>query len=899
MEKKILVDSLGLQETRIAVTVDGVVEDFYIETENEKSLKGNIYLAKVSRIEPALQAAFVDYGDDQHGFLPFGEIHPNYFRIPVEDREALYAEENALDEEDEEEEGEEEEDEEEEDEENGDDQNDGENEDGEDEDESHFESFEDDQESPNDEENLESAVLASEQEGSPADSLVSVTEEDATESASIVESQPTEDSKDQVLSLEEGETSASASINGAEEENSAADADEDEVSLLQANAEETEESQEHTRDDQGRSNAKSRYPKNFRGKSGRRNWSYKRRKQNSSRRLYRIQEVIKKNQIILVQVTKERRGNKGVSLSSYIALASRYCVFMANSTRGGGVSRKIGTQKERSSLKNLLEEMDIPKGQALILRTAGAGRSKEELKKDYEDILGVWNDIRTKTMEANAPSMIHEEADLAKRLVRDFYDEDVKEILISGDRFYKEVRDHMGKMLSPHKRRVKKYKSDEPIFQASGVEDALDSILSPKVFLPSGGYIIIAQTEALVSIDVNSGRAIRERSIGDTAVRTNLEAAEEISRQLRLRDLAGLVVIDFIDMVNHYDRQAVEEKMKELAAKDRARTQIGFISNFGLLEMSRQRLRSSINELGTEKCKHCQGTGYVMSQGMLSRRALRLLEAYFISIGQETLSQFDRAPAISIKVPMDLSIKLLNEHKRELANLEDRYHVRIRVKEWTAAEEKSGIASEQIFEVEPDRHLRAVVGSDVGVKKVVKRRQPDAEGKGTQQTREKRDTRRGRRNEGSRRRGGRQAKPRLEEETSMTPHEIDMTSEAVAEIEILPDLSLEPQPDTGEAYDKLVESVKDEKKKRRNSTRGRKKNGGEAREDHAVAALPSESSASENNNTNSNVEIVIDLDLDAIGSDKENSNADFQFIAVEPSTQEPPLQKQDKQNKQE
>ena len=584
MEKKILVEDVRKNETRIAVLKDGVLEDCLVESHDRVSLKGNIYLAKVVRIEPALQAAFMDYGEDQHGFLPFNEIHPDYFRIPVDDREALYE---------------------------------------------------------------SSSYNNDEGEGDDFDG-----DNDNEEGSS--------------LSLEENM---------------------DEVDEDKASASDRDEIKDNSRSVRHRSRRFVNYRK------------------------YRIQEVIKKNQVILVQVTKERRVNKGVTLSTYISLASRYSVFMANTTRGGGISRKIGSFKDRQILKNLLQDIDIPEGQGLIVRTAGARLTAEELKKDYERIVTVWEGIRNKTIESIAPKLIHEEAGLSKRLVRDFYDHDVKEVIISGDKFYKEVKEYMGLVVPSHKRRVKKYKGDEPLFYSQGVESDLDSIYEHKVSLISGGHIVLSPTEALVSIDVNSGKATRERSIGETALATNLEAADEIARQLRLRDLSGLIVVDFIDMEAYQDRRKVEERFRQATSMDKARLQIGDISNFGLLEMSRQRLRSSLNELFMERCSHCQGGGYVMSTSVKLRKMLQEIEGYLFKVGKEKTAQLKTVPTLTLMVTRGFAVSFLNSYRRYISELEDIYKVKIMLEEFDS---HSGAAWS--MELSPDLELlqiRSVNGKKI------------------------------------------------------------------------------------------------------------------------------------------------------------------------------------------
>src|SRR5579883_217210 len=465
MAKRMLIDAAHPEETRVAVLKGNRLEDFDFETATKKQLKGNIYLAKVTRVEPSLQAAFVDYGGNRHGFLAFNEIHPDYYRIPVADREALLEQERAL----------------------------------------------------------------------------------------------AERSPEGANGGERGEGEELETIGG------------DDIEEVPAR--------------------RVRPP-----------------------RPYKIQEVTKRRQIMLVQVVKEERGNKGAALTTYLSLAGRYCVLMPNTPRGGGISRKITNLKDRRRLKSILEEFEIPEGMSVIVRTAGMERSKAEIKRDLEYLMRLWDEIRTVTLQSTAPALIYEEASLIKRSIRDLYDRDIDEIQVEGEEGYRAAKEFMRMLTPSHAKRVHLYKDDLiPLFHRYQVESQIDGIHSPVVHLKSGGYIVITPTEALVSIDVNSGRATKERNIEETALRTNLEAAEEISRQVRLRDLAGLIVIDFIDMEESRNNAAVERRLKEAMRSDRARIQIGRISAFGLLELSRQRLRPSLVEATMEMCTHCGGTGWVRS----------------------------------------------------------------------------------------------------------------------------------------------------------------------------------------------------------------------------------------------------------------------------------------------
>jgi len=517
MSKKMLIDAAHAEETRVAVIDGNRIEEFDFESQSHKQLRGNIYLAKVTRVEPSLQAAFIEYGGNRHGFLAFNEIHPDYYQIPVADREALMAEE-AADEDD------------------------------------------DEVEAPH---------------GREAD-------EDGEEAA---------------------ETLSGDDDDGMEEE-------------------------------------------------------LARRRRRLMRR-YKIQEVIRRRQIMLVQVVKEERGNKGAALTTYLSLAGRYCVLMPNTARGGGISRKITSATDRKRLKAVVQGLDVPEGMGLIVRTAGAKRTKAEIKRDYDYLLRLWENIRETTLHSVAPSLIYEEEDLVKRTIRDLYDKDIDEVLVEGEAGFREARDFMRMLMPSQARKVQAYREPTPLFVKHRVEDHLAQIYSPVTPLKSGGYLVINQTEALVAIDVNSGRATRERNVEATALRTNLEAAEEAARQLRLRDLAGLVVIDFIDMDESKNNRAVEKKLKDALKEDRARIQVGRISSFGLMELSRQRRRSSLLEGTTHVCEHCAGTGRVRSVESSALGALRAVE----------MEALKGAGEVSLRAPRAVALYILNEKRGHLARL--------------------------------------------------------------------------------------------------------------------------------------------------------------------------------------------------------------------------------------
>ncbi|WP_193188138.1 Rne/Rng family ribonuclease [Nisaea sediminum] len=540
MSKRMLIDATQEEETRVVLLSGNRVEDFDFETESRKQLKGNIYLARVTRVEPSLQAAFVEYGGNRHGFLAFSEIHPDYYRIPVEDREALLAEER--------------------------------------------------------------------EGGAPA-------EDPSEESAVEVPDMPVDAAGD-----DDDEDAPPApppeSVGGDDTD----DAEDD------------------------------------------------RPRKNLSRR-YKIQEVVTRRQIMLVQVVKEERGNKGAALTTYLSLAGRYCVLMPNTARGGGVSRKITNIADRKRLKQVVEGLDVPEGMAVIVRTAGSQRTKTEIKRDYEYLLRLWSQIREKTLTSSAPCLIHEEANLIKRSIRDLYTSDIGEVLVEGEDGYRIAKDFMRTLVPSHAKRVQPYKEQTvPLFHRYQIEGQLDAIHNPVVQLKSGGYLVMNQTEALVAIDVNSGRATRERNIEETALKTNLEAADEVARQLRLRDMAGLVVIDFIDMDESRNQHAVERRMKEAMKNDRARIQLGRISHFGLMELSRQRLRPSVFEASTQVCSQCSGSGRVRSTDSTALHVLRAIE-------EEGIKQ--KSNEIAVFVPSEVGFYILNKKRDALAAIEQRYGFRV------------------------------------------------------------------------------------------------------------------------------------------------------------------------------------------------------------------------------
>lgn len=602
MTKKMLIDATHAEETRVVV-VDGTrVDEFDFESLNKRQLAGNIYLAKVTRVEPSLQAAFVDYGGNRHGFLAFSEIHPDYYQIPKADREALLAEEAALAREAEEEAA---------------------------------------QEKPKARTRSRSrkrSQPAAEGAASVEDAVVvGPVEEEAASGEPLADVPPPSAAAGEIEIDVPEEPEAL-------EPPAAADAAE------RAGDDAEAAGYEAVGGDDVHEERAPRKP--------------------MRQRRYKIQEVIKVRQILLVQVVKEERGNKGAALTTYLSLAGRYCVLMPNTARGGGISRKITNAADRKKLKEISSSITVPEGAGLIIRTAGAARTKTEIKRDYEYLLRQWEQIRDLTLKSIAPAPIYEEGSLIKRAIRDLYSREMDEILVDGERGYREAKDYMKMLMPSHAKNVKHYADALPLFSRHQVESYLSAMFNPTVQLKSGGYIVIDVTEALVAIDVNSGRATREASIEETALKTNLEAAEEAARQMRLRDLAGLIVIDFIDMEDRRNNAAVEKKLKDKLKSDRARIQVGRISPFGLLEMSRQRLRPGMIEATTKDCPHCHGTGRVRSDDSMALALLREIE-------EEGVKQ--RSKEVLIVAPVEIANYLLNQKREHVAMIEARFGLSVRV----------------------------------------------------------------------------------------------------------------------------------------------------------------------------------------------------------------------------
>jgi ribonuclease E len=623
MANKMLIDASHPEETRVVVVRGQKVEEFDFESANRKQLRGNIYLAKVTRVEPSLQAAFVEYGGNRHGFLAFSEIHPDYYQIPVADRQALLEAEAEAQAEEERE-----------------------------------------------EERRRNPRRRPAQKRAGSDETVASSEAEAVsddDGTALSNDEASGEAADMAAS---GEVSEAAAGDDPELPQEAAEASQDESTReADASTEEFEASDENDEDDHGEDDhgeEEHEIVEQLGGGDAMEDLPQRR----MPRKQYKIQEVIKRRQILLVQVVKEERGNKGAALTTYLSLAGRYSVLMPNTGRGGGISRKITNAADRKRLKEIAQELEVPEGMGIILRTAGASRTKPEIKRDYEYLMRLWESVRELTLSSAAPALVYEEGSLIKRAIRDLYNKDIDDIMVSGEDGYREAKDFMRMLMPSHAKIVQPYRDPQPLFAKFGVEAQLDAMFSNVVTLKSGGYLVINPTEALVSIDVNSGRSTREHNIEDTALRTNLEASEEIARQLRLRDLAGLVVIDFIDMEEKRNNRAVEKKLNDCLKNDRARIQVGRISPFGLLEMSRQRIRTGVLESSSIPCAHCAGTGFVRSTPSVALHVLRSIE--------ETLIK-NAGYNLIVRTRMEAAFYILNQKRLHLRELETRFGVAISV----------------------------------------------------------------------------------------------------------------------------------------------------------------------------------------------------------------------------
>jgi ribonuclease E len=725
MADKMLIDAAHPEETRVVVLRGNRVEEFDFESANRKQLRGNIYLAKVTRVEPSLQAAFVDYGGNRHGFLAFSEIHPDYYQIPVADRQALIAEEERA-------------------------------------------QRAADADADNragrrgrgrnrhrgagrrrdvkrgeplaDEEAVsEAGELAAGEAplGSPTPGEIAET----TGAAGVPEpAQPAsefaaEEQTQEAVEIPAGDELAEPVAEASEAEATEASEAPDDEEATEAESSETpeytdqpefgddhaetgdhllveaapEEAEIEKETDRGNGNGEDHEEEAVESVGGADALEEVQERLPRFRRQYKIQEVIKRRQVMLVQVVKEERGSKGAALTTYLSLAGRYSVLMPNTARGGGISRKITSAEDRGRLKEIAQELEVPEGMGVILRTAGASRTKTEVKRDFEYLLRLWETVRDLTLKSTAPKLVYEEGSLVKRSIRDLYNKDIDEIVVAGEDGHKEARDFMRMLMPSHVKNVKLYKDTQPLFTRYGIESQLDAMFSPVVQLRSGGYIVINQAEALVAIDVNSGRATREHHIEDTALKTNCEAAEEIARQLRLRDLAGLIVIDFIDMDETRNNRTVERRLKEALKHDRARIQVGRISHFGLLEMSRQRIRSSVLESSTEKCPICGGSGHVRSVSSVALQCLRALEEMLIKGATHNLI---------VRTRSEVALYMLNHKRAHLRALEERFRVTLTISaDPTVTGQQSYIIDrgEQVHSVEAAKSLAAAARAEMPI----------------------------------------------------------------------------------------------------------------------------------------------------------------------------------------
>jgi ribonuclease E len=632
MANKMLIDATHPEETRVVVLRGNRVEEFDFETAHRKQLRGNIYLAKVTRVEPSLQAAFVEYGGNRHGFLAFSEIHPDYYQIPVADRQALIAEDERA------------------------------------------------QRDLDDDSNQRGGRRRGRHRHRDArrperqDEVVREAAEIPAGEAVMGDEPAGETAREtaayETAEISAAETAAHDDLQSEEQAREAVTGDAPTGEMVSA-----DESSPHTADSPanggenggGEDNGEEEIVESVGGADAMEEVPDRAPRH---RRQYKIQEVIKRRQVMLVQVVKEERGTKGAALTTYLSLAGRYCVLMPNTARGGGISRKITSAEDRKRLREISEELEVPEGMGVILRTAGANRTIIEVKRDFEYLLRQWEIVRDLTLKSTAPTLVYEEGSLVKRSIRDLYGKDIDEVIVAGEGGYTDAKEFMRMLMPSHAKNVKLYRDSQPIFTRYGIESQLDAMFSPTVQLKSGGYIVLNQTEALVSIDVNSGRSTREHHIEDTALKTNVEAAEEVARQLRLRDLAGLIVIDFIDMDENRNNRTVERRLKEALKNDRARIQVGRISHFGLMEMSRQRIRTSVLESSTEKCPHCGGSGHMRSVSSVALQLLRALEETILKGATHNLIARTRP---------EIALYVLNNKRAHLRALEERFHITITI----------------------------------------------------------------------------------------------------------------------------------------------------------------------------------------------------------------------------
>ena len=750
-----LIDAAHAEETRVVVVDGNRVEEFDFESETRRQLAGNIYLAKVTRVEPSLQAAFVDYGGNRHGFLAFSEIHPDYYQIPIADREALMEEERAY-----------------------------------------------------------AEALREQEENAQAEkkrSRVKTRSKD-TKSADFIEKQDINEGdagqllENDVPGSEDDQNGSAGKLEKDDSENTLetnpdleADPDNKPAAEESTNIDQDDSSEDSLDEIESVSEADDPLDLVIASKP--------------RPRRYKIQEVIKVRQILLVQVVKEERGNKGAALTTYLSLAGRYCVLMPNTARGGGISRKITNAVDRKKLKEIAGGIEVPSGAGLIVRTAGAKRTKTEIKRDYEYLQRLWEQIRELTLKSIAPTKIYEEGDLVKRSIRDLYNRDIDEVLVEGEAGYKIAKDFMRMIMPSHSKNVKHYNDPLPLFSRYQVETYLTSMFNPVVQLKSGGYLVIGVTEALVAIDVNSGRATKEGSIEETALKTNLEAAEEVSRQLRLRDLAGLIVIDFIDMEDRRNNSAVERKLKDKLKTDRARIQVGRISGFGLLEMSRQRLRPGMIEATTQNCPHCHGTGLIRSEENLALSIIRQIEDEGVR---------GRSREVVVNCPVSVANFIVNQKRDHIANIEARFSLFVRINADTAlvspeySIEKLKTSSRPPSEKQVSSELSSVISaSDLEMLDENDSEPSSSISEKSKQDDESKPKKRRRRRRRKPRTGGDEQDVTVNESTEKESDAASVSLEISSEI----NSSISAEPDAGETNLSKDDELKSPESKRKRTTR--------------------------------------------------------------------------------
>ena len=883
MANKMLIDASHPEETRVVVVRGQKVEEFDFESASRKQLRGNIYLAKVTRVEPSLQAAFVEYGGNRHGFLAFSEIHPDYYQIPVADRQALLEAEAqaARDEEHEEERRS-----------RGRRRRRG----------SAKRSHSDEvvtgaapegESLPQGEaavapsadpevEEFSAAPEALESDSGPEPESAVAASAEAGASEADEDRAPSEAPVSEERA--EGDDGSKAPEDDEDEEEDEEDEEDDDKEDDDKEDEDEDDDEEDDEDEHGESAEEHEVVEQLGGDA----LEEVRERPRVHRKQYKIQEVIKRRQILLVQVVKEERGNKGAALTTYLSLAGRYSVLMPNTGRGGGISRKITNAADRKRLKEIAQDLGVPDGMGIILRTAGAARTKAEIKRDYEYLMRMWESVRELTLQSTAPALVYEEGSLIKRAIRDLYNKDIDDILVGGEDGYREAKDFMRMLMPSHAKIVKPYREPVPLFAKYGIEAQLDAMFSNQVTLKSGGYLVINPTEALVSIDVNSGRSTREHNIEDTALKTNLEAAEEVARQLRLRDLAGLIVIDFIDMEEKRNNRAVEKKLNECLKNDRARIQVGRISPFGLLEMSRQRIRTGVLESSSVPCPHCAGSGFVRGTPSIALHVLRSVEETLIKSASHNLI---------VRTRLEAAFYILNQKRLHLRELETRFGVAIAV---IADENLTGTTTYAVERGEPAlkiEHKAPATGVQIDAVAIPEEEEDEefeaeadveAEGEETAETRAEDGQEEGsdggrRRRRRRRRRGGRNG----DREFSADEGRSDIASES--DEDEGENGSAEARADAAEGETEAVADGPEEDRGGRRRRRGRRGGRHRDRDDRApVAADAEENGVSE---ADAEDRLVSDATEATIEEPQQRQEANENIVAIPArASEEPPVE---------